>query len=539
MSLKNHLTFRLLIDNKVFLGLLCIIFLFANCQKEAAKSNTGGDSTGIVNNGNAGQIPLKNMFGVNAYEWNFLGPPDGSVINEANMALVQSFSAVRHYMDWQKLEYTEGNYTFNPTADGGWNYDAIYTRCKQAGILVLADLKNTPPWLVNTYPEALQEVDVVPITYGASKSDPASYLKQAKAAFQFAARYGSNIAIDKNLVTVNISPRWTGDGVNQVKIGLSLVKYIECNNEEDKWWEEIETQQTPEEYAANMSAFYDGNMGKLGNNVGVKTADPNMLVVIGGLASNDPSWITRMIAWCKTNRGYKTDGSVNLCFDVINYHYYANASLNGTADAGVAPELSQAGVIADSFVSLANGMATHPEVWVTESGYDINQSSNQHAIAIGNKSVLITQADWILRSALLYMRHGINQLFFYQLFDDLPGGTTTYQTSGLAVEGVGRRPAADYIIQTTKLMGAYTYVKTISTDPLVDQYQSGSKTMYVLMIPDQKGRTGTYTLTTANNNLLTLYNLKVGADAMTSTHVTPINNKLIINVSETPVFVGN
>ncbi|HEY0244885.1 MAG TPA: hypothetical protein VGC01_04925 [Mucilaginibacter sp.] len=520
------------------MSLVSVIFLFADCKKEAAKSKTATDTTTVTNNGSTNQIPLKNMFGVNVYEWNFLGPADGTVINEANMGLIQSFSAVRHYMDWQKLEYTEGNYTFNPTYDGGWSYDAMYTRCKQAGILVLADLKNTPPWLVDTYPVAAQEVDVVPIAYGANKSDPASYIKQAKAAFQFAARYGANIAVDKTLVTVNTTPAWTGQAANQVKIGLGLVKYIECNNEEDKWWEEIETQQTPEEYAANMSAFYDGNMGKLGKNVGVKNADPNMIVVMGGLASNDPTWVTRMINWCKTNRGYKADGSVNLCFDVINYHYYPNVS-NGGVDAGVAPELSQAGTIADSFVSVANSMATHPEVWITESGYDINQASDQHAIAIGSKSVLITQADWILRSALLYMRHGLARSFFYQLFDDTPNGTTTYQTSGLAVEGAGRRPAADYILQTTKLMGTYTYVKTISTDPLVDQYQSGSKTIYVLMIPDQKGRTGTYTLTTANNNALTLYNLKVGADAMTSTQVTPANNKLTINVSETPVFVGN
>jgi len=519
--------------------LISSALLLSNCQKNSAIAKTNPTDTVTTAYTNANPAPLKNMFGINMYEWNVLGPTDGTIINEPDMTLLQSFTSIRHYMDWQKLEYTQGNYSFNPTFDGGWNYDAIYTRCKQAGMLVLADLKTTPPWLVSTYPSALQTVDDVPIAYGASKSDPASYLKQAQVAFQFAARYGSNTAVSAALVKVNTTPRWTGDPPNQVKIGLGLVKYIECGNEEDKWWEGVQTQQTPEEYAANLSAFYDGNMGKLGTNAGVKTADPNMMVVLGGLASNDPTWITRIIAWCKTNRGLKNDGSVNVCFDVINYHYYSNTGTNGSQAAGEAPELSAAGSIADGFVNVAKTMKPVPEVWITESGYDINQGSSQAAVPIGNKSALITQADWILRSTFLYIRHGLTRSFFYQFFDDTPNGTGTYQTSGLVTEGVGRRPAADYLVQTAKLMGNYTYVKTVSTDPLVDLYQNGAHTMYVLMIPDQKGRTANYTLTTTNNNALTLYTLKVGADAMTSSKITPVNNQVIIPVSETPVFVGN
>jgi hypothetical protein len=254
---------------------------------------------------------------------------------------------------------------------------------------------------------------------------------------------------------------------------------------------------------------------------------------MGGLSTPDPAYVTRMINWCKTNRGYKSDGTVNLCFDVINYHLYNNAK-----NAGIAPELSSSASIADSFISLAKSMDSHPEVWVTETGYDINAGSPQRAIAIGNKSALITQADWVLRTSFLYARHGISKLFFYELFDDTPNNPGTYATAGL-VDGTKRRPAADYILQTTKLMGDYTFVKTINADPLVDQYTNGTKTMYVLMIPDQKGRTGSYTLTTTDNTPLNQYTLQVGADAVATTQVTPANNKLTIQVSETPVFVGN
>ncbi|GAB3926551.1 hypothetical protein [Mucilaginibacter myungsuensis] len=490
-------------------------------------------------------VPLKNMFGVNAFEWDFLSNPfdknNRNDIYQTNMDIIRSFSGFRHYMDWQKIENTEGNYTFAPTNDGSWNYDVIYARCKADGITVLADLKNCPPWLMNTYPTEARDAENVPAPFGADLSKPASYIKQAQVAFQFAARYGSNAGVDRNLLKVDSKPRWNGDLINEVKAGLNLVKYIECDNERDKWWKGIATKQTAEEYAANMSAFYDGHKGKLGPNVGVKTADPNMKVVMGGIATCDTNLVKTMIEWCRKNRGTRSDGSVDLCFDVINYHYYANdGGINphrqGTT--GVAPELSQSGQVADAFVSL--GKRYKLPVWVTESGYDINQGSWQRAIPIGSKSALLTQADWNLRQALLYMRHGIDMLYYYMLFDANPGNDPTqYATSGMAERGK-RRPTTDYILQTNKLIGDYTYSKTINADPLVDVYVKGNKTMYVLTVPDQTGRTTDYELALDGASSANVYKLVAGDDAMDKSTPKFSGGKLKISVTETPVFVeGN
>jgi hypothetical protein len=546
---------KLLLRAKTFMqysSLVTIVLLLSRCvtppilPSKPIKDSivvTQPDTTDEDGNAPATGAPLKNMFGVNAFEWDFLenpsDPNNRNTIYEGKYSLIKSFSAVRHYMDWVKLENTEGNYTFNPTNDGSWNYDLIYTRCKQDGILMLSDLKNCPKWLMSTYPSGQQDDENVPAPYGADLSKPASYIKQAKAAFQFAARYGSNAAVNRTLVKVDGRPRWTNDPPNVVKIGLGLIKYLECDNERDKWWKGPQTQQTPEQYAANMSAFYDGDKGKLGNNVGAKTADPKMLIVMGGLATCDPAWVNRMIEWCKINRGYKADGTINLCFDVINYHFYAN---DGTvlqprrqASTGVAPELSIAGSVADSFTKI--GKQYNIPVWVTESGYDINQGSTQKAIPIGSKSALLTQADWNLRAALLYMRHGIQYLFYYQLFDAVAGNSTQYATSGMA-DGLKRRPTADYTLQTTKLMGSYTYSKTINADPLVDVYVNGKKTMYVLTIPDQKGRTGAYTLDLGITALsANVYTPKAGADAMTKTTGTVLLGKIKVTATETPTFV--
>jgi len=488
-------------------------------------------------------VPLKNMFGINAYEWNFLenpgSPNDRKHIYEDNMALIKTFSSMRHYLNWNRVETTKANYTFNPTNNGSWNEDIIYQRCKQDGILVLADLKNIPDWLQNTYPASSRDNDNAPVPYGQSLNEPASYADQARMAFQLAARYGYNKNIDKSLIKIDTRKRWNGDTPNEPLVGMEVLKYIECGNERDRWWGGDETHQTAEQYAANMSAFYDGNMGKLGRGVGVKAADPNMQVVMGGLATADIKFVQRMIDWCRSNRGLKKDGSVNLCFDVINYHLYSN---NGDVrkqkkpTTGIAPELSITAEVANQFVKLANTLPGHPEVWVTETGYDINQESYQKAESIGLKTVLANQADWILRTSLLYIRYGVKRVFFYQLFDDHAGGSSQYATSGLA-EGIKRRPAADYILQTTKLMGDYSYIKTISMDPLVDQYKLGNKTMYVLTIPDETNRKASYTLNLGNAKKANIRSLKIGADVMDNRQVNTINGKVTIDVSETPVFV--
>lgn len=487
---------------------------------------------------------LKNMFGINAYEWNFLQDPnnlnDPGHIYEPKMNLIQCFSGVRHYLDWDKIENTEGSYTFNPAHSGGWNYDAIYERCKQDNIEVLLCLKNCPDWLAKTYTPGLQGGENVPATYGSDLEKPASYIQQARAGFQVAARYGYNKNVNPALVKVNSKPRWTADQVNQVKIGMGLIKYIECDNERDKWWKGEQARQTPSQYAANLSAFYDGNKGKLGKNVGVKTADPAMKVVMCGLAAADPKFVQGMIDWCKKHRGYKPDGSVDLCFDVINYHLYPNDNKqhhNKQATRGMAPELTEAGQVADDFVNLAQHTNPHLEVWVTETGYDVNPQSPQRAMAIGDKSALETQGDWILRTALLFNRHGIKRTFFYQLFDDNTSAIQ-YSTSGFAEDKtLQRRPAADYILQATKLMGDYQYKATISQDPLVDVYQWGSKKMYVLMIPDEKGRTGHYTINFGTAKTAIVHNLQTGTGTMGSTPEKTVNGKFDVLVSETPLFV--
>ena len=484
--------------------------------------------------------PLRQMFGVNGFEWNFELPNSPGQVDKPSLAAARNFTGFRHYMDWSRLELTQGSYSFNPTTSGSWNYDALYDSCKAAGIEVLACLKTLPSWMLDTYPADQRDAENVPVRFGKDFADPNSYIEQAKLAFQYAARYGSNKNVDRSLLSVNTTPRWGGDVVNTVKAGLDLVRYFECENERDKWWRGRKAYQTAYEYAANLSAFYDGNKNTMGPGVGVKNADPNMKVVMAGTALATTDYLKGMVDWCRQHRGYKADGSVNLCWDVINYHLYSNdskTSQNGNATRGAAPEISGAAEVAAEFLETAHLYANDLPVWVTELGYDINQNSPFRAIPVGSKPALQTQADWTLRSSLLYARAGVERIFFYEMYDDNLNNPLQFSSSGLLNADKSRKPAADYINQVSKKFGDYVYKETISTDPLVDRYELNGQSMYAIMVPDEKGRTAICRLNTGNARSVRVFTPRTGAETMDSIGFETPWGQYSLYATETPVFV--
>ncbi|HEV7380085.1 MAG TPA: carbohydrate-binding protein [Dyadobacter sp.] len=486
----------------------------------------------------AKSVRLGDMFGVNGYEWNFQHGSSPWQNDEAMISVAKSFTGVRHYLDWDKLESHEGQYTYNPTMSGGWHYDLMYERCKQENIEVLTCIKTQPTWMQETYPVGERESEFVPVRYGKDFADPLSYIEQAKVAFQFTARYGRNTSVDASLLSVYSVPRWPGDNPNTIKIGLDLVKYLECDNERDKWWKGRMGYQTAREYAANLSAFYDGHKNSMGAGVGVKNADPTMLVVIAGLVTG-PDYIKGMVDWCKEFRGYNADGTVNLCWDVINFHLYTDntsSSQSGTSTRGMSPEMTPANVIVEEFVKVAHDICYDMPVWITETGFDVHQDSPIKAIPIGNKSALETQADWIIRTSLFSARKGIDKVYFYQMYDDNSGGGM-FGSSGLLNSNQTRRPAADYMVQINKLFGNYRYKETIFSDPIVDRYELDGQSLYILTVPDETGRTANYSLNLPGSANAQIYRPVIGNDDMAMEVLPVTEGKISITATETPMFV--
>ncbi len=476
--------------------------------------------------------PLKNFFGINAFEWDFEKPTEPGGLDPAALAAIKSFTGVRHYMDWEKLEGTEGRYAFNPTYNGNWSYDTIYAWCKANKIEVLPCLKTIPKWMMDSYPAADQNNENIPMIYGRNPADPSSYKEQAMVAFQFAARYGSNKKIDRTLLKLKSD--------NELRVGLGLINYLECDNERDKWWKGRKAYQTGREYAANLSAFYDGNKNTMGPGVGVKNADPSMKVVMAGLANPSTDYVRGMIDWSREHRGSKPDGSVDCPWDIINYHLYANdasADPSKKQTTGVSPEDAMTDKFADAFIQMSHQYAGDMPVWVTEAGYDINQNSIQKAPAGNNRTALETQADWILRTSLLYARCGIQKVFYYELYDDNPGKGDRYATSGLIDENKKRRPAADFLFQTNKLFGEYTYKETINKTPVADHYTFKNTDIYMLMATAGENDAPSYTLDLGNAPYAYIYRPMAGADNMEFVKKKTENGKIEIAVTGTPVFV--
>lgn len=489
--------------------------------------------------GRTKNIRLKDLLGVNGYEWNFQDGAHTESLVESKVNAARSFSGFRHYMDWEKLESREGVFSYNPTLSGSWNYDLIYERLKQENIEVLACLKTLPGWMLASYPEGERDSENVPVRYGKDFKDPLSYIEQAKVAFQYVARYGSNVNVDPSLLKVDTIPRWFGDYPNTVKIGLDLIKYIECDNERDKWWKGRKGYQTAREYAANISAFYDGHKNTMGPGVGVKNADPNMKVVIAGMVTG-PDYLKGMVDWCKEFRGYRPDGSVNLCWDVVNFHLYtddASSNQSGTSTRGVAPEVGNAHITLDNFVKTSKEMSQDMPVWITEAGYDLTQTSPLKAIPIGDKSPMQTQADWILRTSLFSARHGIEKVFYYQMYDDNPAWGWMFGSSGLLNDDQSRRPVSDYFIQTKTLFGDYVYKETIHADPVVDRYELNGKSLFILAIPDEVGRTADYTIDLGETGVAKIYTPTAGSDYMAVQEKGIVDGKVTVTVTETPIFV--
>lgn len=446
---------------------------------------------------------LDDEIGINSFPWSWAKGDNSLQLIPGIFNTFDGYTSARVYIDFDWFEATQGIDTFNPMHSGGWPLDVIQDSLKAHGITTLLDFKCQPAWMAKTWSPINDQNK--PMMYGADPLQPVSYKAQARTAFQIAARYGQT-QVSAGLLTIDASPRWAGDFINIKRTGLGSLHYIENNNENDRWWQGMTAYQTAWQEAANQSAFYDGDLGKLGPGYGVKTADPLMQVSVPGICNVYPDVIMGMYDWCNMYRGGK------LCWDIINYHLYAGTvQPEGTIDVQLAPVIQ----VARQF---------NQPLWVTETGYDdVKGSPTAPAGGIGSKTIAQVKADWILRTVLLNARIGVSRTFIYQDYDLAPGNAGQFATSGV----IGKISGA-YLQQVSKLMKGYYYLRSRDDNGLyVDVYTSnGTNRIFVLWSPTSTGKTVNYSF--KNGTLYTPGATAMGTQA--------INNKMVA-VSETPVFL--
>jgi len=561
--------------------------------------------------------------GTNSYVWNIL-QASGRGLYEEKAELFKAFSGgrTRDYFDWSKLEPYKGEYTFAPSESGAWSYDTYYKWLHDQNIQVLTCLKNNTNWSLEEFgysnknheyavghwtklPEPVKPKNATPDQSAAyekevslyqadvrkTRTNPESYRAFAEAAFQVVARYGSNKKLDPQLVKPfrnptkdpkkewyaqdripvvekpNIKQRtdWkldaSGQYVQDKKIGLGYIRAIECDNETDATWHGDKRYLRPEQYAWLLSVFYDGHKNTMGLGIGVKNADPNIIVSTTGIANIKPDYFQAMIETWKQIRGWKKNAKgeqvVDIPCDVFNYHAYANSGggQHAGGNQGLPPELSNMAQLCPEFLQTIKEVGQDKPVWITEIGYGMNEGKQQ-AVATPARTKEQTQADWIIRSILFNNRNGIAETYFYQTYDETSytynvahgkSDNGVYSAMGLIEDDkkflgdnkytstLRRRFAADYIKQLS-FFKDYRFNKTLHKDPFVDQYQLGNKTLYALVVPDMKSRNEKYTLNTGKPTAK-IYRFTDGSEKFAIETVKTNNGQLTLTVTETPLFV--
>ncbi|HEV8245322.1 MAG TPA: hypothetical protein VGP93_06125 [Polyangiaceae bacterium] len=348
------------------------------------------------------------------------------------IAVLAVAGIVREYHPWAWDEGDGASYRGYPgnenkwapsyAGGGGWNFDSYYRsyQASKSAVIPAPVIQGSVRWLTS-------DSEAQPVARGQSSTEPRSYAAHADHLFQYAARYGkTKVALDK-LKLADGQPRASG---------LGLVSYFENWNEPDKWWKGAPGAPgnfSAEEFAAMTSADYDGHCRALGETVGVRNADPEARMVLGGLAGQDKvnqlPYLSAIKAWADEHRG----GSFPA--DVINVHHYSR-----NASHGISPEEDQLKSKLEEIVAWRDQNVPGRELWLSEFGYDTNSVTQQGVPSIGTRSEYVVQGAWNIRSYLAAAAAGIDRAFLFMIRDTNYQDKTQFSSSGLVYYGDGSRP---------------------------------------------------------------------------------------------------
>lgn len=422
---------------------------------------------------------------------------------------------VREYYNWSWLTRKDGQHTFNSIV----NKDNYYRTLRDMGISVIPCVQMTCEAFLDEG-EAWNAIkNTMPVEQGADTQDPASYALHSNMMYNFAARYGGNQAVDPGTLSV-------GDG--DLKTGMGLLNTVESWNEQDKTWETKASYFHPYEYAAMLSADYDGHEGAIPNG-GVKNADPNFKLAMGGLAGGDDAvrYLSLMKSWFDYNR---SDGQ--FACDVINYHDYITDT--------EAPERSDFRDNIRSVVGWMEQNAPGRDVWLSEfdvvAGDKMVPGVNNHE----NEEYAKARAERLLRAFLVGEREGLDRMSMFMLRDEWSGA---YADSGLTT-GKGdwdKKTSWYYLSSATDTLENADLVEWSEQDD-VYRYtyrdRDTSEVIYALWSPTADGSTVPgYRLKVDGGEKATLVTPAYGVKEGQKQPLAVDNGAVTVDVSETPVFV--
>ncbi len=308
-------------------------------------------------------------------------------------------------------------------SSGMGQFDDRYREYKAAGINVIPciqwNLKNeTISYKVdeNGLP-IYQNGKLVKATFW-ERFNPNTYFVYADNVFGFSARYGRNSSAE----LLAIAKAHCKDLIESV--GQGTIEWIEMGNEPEGSWNGIHNYLSAYMLAAATSAAYDGHCstipvpGNDGYHLGGKNADPTMKLAMAGVSGVSNEYITALIYWMKSNRQDE-----KAAFDAFNVHHYMAANKEVApgvwATVGISPEEAKMEEVLSQLIEIRDKYYPEKEVWITEFGWDTNQSystaTSSHAY--GEYTGRQVQAMWLTRSYLIFSACGLDKADMYMCED--------------------------------------------------------------------------------------------------------------------------
>lgn len=493
----------------------------ASANYDAGASGETGPSDGSTASSEGGApATLATFVGVNALITD-------SVANLAPIGVVREY----HNWGWLGNNYDDLPYPqtlYTPDIPSfGWDWDSFFSGLQAMGVSGFPAVQGAAPWV---------DDGGVPPASG-SPTAAASYIAHGDTMFQIAARWGKTTVADSLL---KLEP-------GQTRLsGLGTVGYFEDYNEEDN-----AAGFTGDVFAAMASADYDGDEGRLGATIGVKNADPNAKLVMGGLSGkygSGSTWVSSITTfldaartWSSANR---TDGT--FATDVINVHYYSFGP--GAPAPALSPEADGVEAKLAAIVSYRDQYMPGKPVWWTEFGYDTFDGSPLHAPALGSSSAFVVQGQWLVRELLAALAAGVERATVFELDDTCtpPASAcnTQFATAGLLPMSGSPKPAWYFLATFRARLASYTYLGTVP---------GTSANVSIARFADTAGPGGAWVvwMGTSNASVTSGYTLSLPAGASTATAVALTDGQatgvettltlsagaVTLDVSETPTIV--
>ncbi len=447
-----------------------------------------------------------------------------------------------------------------PDGSDNWmgNFDSQYRSYRNAGINVIPCIQwslgngETISYKVGADKKPVYSSgSLIPTTFW-ERFDPNTYFVYADSMFAFTARYGSNTSSSLlEIAKLHCS--------SPESVGQNTLEWIEMGNEPEGSWNSIHRYLSAYQLAAATSAAYDGHCSTMvspstgGYHLGGKNGSANIKLAMAGVSGISNEYITAMIYWMKANR---EDGKV--AFDAFNVHNYMTRTITlpdgSSCVVGISPEDARIDETLAQLISIRDKYYPEKEVWITEFGWDTNQSysTSTSAHAYGEYTGRQVQAMWLTRAYLIFSSCGIDKADMYMCEDGGIEETSIgkygtcgviayeYDENGNKIEV--KKDSYYYLYTLKSTLGDYTFdssVEAYDDNVMIYKYKNADgKTAYAVWCKTSDGtKHEGYQLGISADSATLVQSQYGDIDGVRSNLVADEYGYVSVDVSENPVYI--